>query len=341
MEKSTLISLSQRTGFSISTISRALNGQAAKYRISPETVAIIKAEADRCGYTPSIIAKSLRTKSTHTIGLIIPCIGNPYFAMIASVVTAEAKRMGYTIIIVDSTENEADEQDGIRSLVSRKVDGIIAVPCGNDPSRLESISASTPVVLIDRYYENSNLPYVCSDNYEGSCEAVNYLINNGHRNILCIQGNLHTSPTRHRVKGFIDTMQAAGLGDCANVCGNSFSIDNGYLETKLALNSTNPPTAIFALSNTILLGAIKAIRESQLRIPQDISVISFDHSIQLDFIDPPVTHISQPITNIGTLAIKVLMQEISNRSQKAAQIKLPVKMVIRDSVRNLLQPKEQ
>ena len=76
-------------------------------------------------------------------------------------------------------------------------------------------------------------------------------------------------------------------------------------------------------------------------IPQDISVISFDHSIQLDFIDPPVTHISQPITNIGTLAIKVLMQEISNRSQKAAQIKLPVKMVIRDSVRNLLQPKEQ
>ncbi len=340
MGKSTLIDLSERTGFSVSTISRALNGQAAKYRINHETVAIIKAEAERCGYTPSIIAKSLRTKNTKTIGLIIPCIENPFFAMISSVVISEAKRMGYTIIIFDSTDNEADEQDGIRSLISRKVDGIIAVPCGSDPSKLESVSASTPVVLIDRYYEDSGLPYVCSDNYTGSCEAVNYLIDNGHRDILCIQGNIHTSPTRHRVKGYLDTMHAAGLDGCTNVCGNSFSIDNGYLETKLALNSTNPPTAIFALSNTILFGAIKAIRESGLRIPQDISVISFDYSTQLDFIDPAITHISQPITNIGTLAIKILMQKISNGSQDAAQIKLPVKLVIKDSVRNRSQSKD-
>lgn len=334
MEKSTLVSLSQRTGFSISTVSRALNGQAAKYRISPDTVAVIKAEAERCGYTPSIIAKSLRTKSTRTIGLIIPCIENPYFAMVSSVVIAEAKRMGYTIIIVDSTDNESDEQDGIRSLVSRKVDGIIAVPCGSDPSKIESISASTPVVLIDRYYEDSDLPYVCSDNYRGSYEAVDYLIANGHRDILCIQGNVNTSPTRHRVRGYMDAMQAAGLADRANVCGSSFSIDNGYLETKLALNSANAPTAVFALSNTILLGAIKAIRESGLRIPQDISVISFDYSTQLDFIEPAVTHISQPVTNIGTLAIKILMQEISDRSRKAMQIKLPVELVIRDSVKS-------
>ncbi len=333
MEKSTLVSLSQRTGFSISTVSRALNGQAAKYRISPETVAVIKAEAERCGYTPSIIAKSLRTKSTRTIGLIIPCIENPYFAMVSSVVIAEAKRMGYTIIIVDSTDDQSDEQDGIRSLVSRKVDGIIAVPCGSDPSTLESISASTPVVLIDRYYEGSDLPYVCSDNYSGSYEAVNYLIANGHRDILCIQGNVHTSPTLHRVRGYVDAMRAAGLADRANVCGSSFSMDNGYLETKLALNSINAPTAIFALSNTILLGAIKAIRESGLRIPQDISVISFDYSTQLDFIEPAVTHISQPVTNIGTLAIKILMQEISDRSRKATQIKLPVELVIKDSVK--------
>ncbi|MCM1532956.1 MAG: LacI family transcriptional regulator [Ruminococcus flavefaciens] len=334
MEKSTLVSLSRRTGFSVSTISRALNGQAAKYRISPATVAVIKAEAERCGYTPSIIAKSLRTKSTRTIGLIIPCIENPYFAMVSSVVIAEAKRMGYTIVIVDSTDDESDERDGLRSLVSRKVDGIIAVPCGSDPSLLESISASTPVVLIDRYYEGSDLPYVCSDNYGGSLEAVRYLIDSGHRNILCIQGNVSTSPTRHRVQGYRDAMQAAGLAGCTNVCGNSFSIDNGYLETKLALNSTNAPTAIFALSNTILLGAIKAIRESGLRIPQDISVISFDYSMQLDFIEPAVTHISQPVTNIGTLAIKILLQEIANRSARAAQIKLPVELVIKDSVRS-------
>ena len=235
MKKETIISLSQRTGFSVSTVSRVLSGQAADYRISAKTIALIESEAKRCGYTPSLLAKGLRTNRTHTIGLVVPCIGNPYFAMIASVVTAEAKRLGYTIIIVDSVESEADEQAGIRSLLSHKVDGIIVVPCGNDPSLLESVNAATPVVLIDRHYDNSELSYVCTDNYQGSVEAVRYLVACGHRDILCIRGNLQSSPVKARVKGYLDVLQDAGLADRAMVRGASFSVDNGYLETKLAL----------------------------------------------------------------------------------------------------------
>lgn len=335
MKKETIISLSQRTGFSVSTVSRVLSGQAADYRISAKTIALIESEAKRCGYTPSLLAKGLRTNRTHTIGLVVPCIGNPYFAMIASVVTAEAKRLGYTIIIVDSVESEADEQAGIRSLLSHKVDGIIVVPCGNDPSLLESVNAATPVVLIDRHYDNSELSYVCTDNYQGSVEAVRYLVACGHRDILCIRGNLQSSPVKARVKGYLDVLQDAGLAARAMVRGASFSVDNGYLETKLALSSGVRPTAIFAMSNTILLGTIKAVRESGLHVPEDISLVSFDNSSYFDLLDPAITHVSQPINNMGTLAIKILMGKINGQSDANASIELPAQFVISASVKRL------
>lgn len=332
MKRETIISLSQRTGFSVSTVSRVLSGQAADYRISSKTIALVEAEAKRCGYTPSLLAKGLRTNKTHTIGLVVPCIENPYFAMIASVITAEAKRLGYTIIIVDSVENEADEQEGIRSLLSHKADGIIVVPCGNDPSLLESVNAATPVVLIDRHYDNSELSYVCTDNYRGSVEAVRYLIECGHRDILCISGNLQSSPVKDRVKGYLDALREASIEDRAMVRGASFSVENGYLETKLALNAATRPTAIFAMSNTIMLGAIKAVRESGMRIPDDISVLSFDNSTYLDLLDPAVTHVSQPINNMGTLAIKILMRKINGDAEGDTSIELPAQLVVNASV---------
>lgn len=335
MKRETIISLSKRTGFSISTISRVLSGQAANYRISAKTVALVEAEAKRCGYTPSLLAKGLRMSRTHTLGLVVPGIENPYFAMIASVVTAEAKRLGYTIIIVDSEENETDEQDGVRSLLSRKVDGILVVPCGKDASFLENVDVATPIVLIDRHYDDSELSYICSDNYRGSTVAVTHLIEYGHRDILCIRGNLQSSPVKERVKGYLDTLHKASLDDHAIVRGSSFSVDTGYIETKLALSSGQPLTAIFALSNTILLGAIKAIRESRLRIPDDISIVSFDNSAYLDLLDPAITHVSQPINNMGTLAIKALHQRINKETDAGIRTELPTQLVVNASVRHL------
>ena len=116
-----------------------------------------------------------------------------------------------------------------------------------------------------------------------------------------------SSDLKARVKGYLDVLQDAGLADRAMVRGASFSVDNGYLETKLALSSGVRPTAIFAMSNTILLGTIKAVRESGLHVPEDISLVSFDNSSYFDLLDPAITHVSQPINNMGTLAIKILM----------------------------------
>lgn len=341
-KKSTIVSISERTGFSVSTVSRVLSGKAELARISKSTVEAIQEEAKRCNYKPSLLAKGLRTSKTDTIGLVIPSMENLYFANLASTIIRDARSYGYTTVTVDTTEDEHNERASIESLLARHVDGIIVTPCGQDPTWLENINRNvTPVVLIDRYFNSTELSYVCTDNYQGGFEATKYLLNNGHEKILCIQGTPHSMPVRERVRGYLDALRGHGIEQNARIAGNSFSIQNGYLETKLALNSPERPTAIFALSNTILLGAIKAIKESGLSIPDDISAITFDNNTFLDFIDPPITRISQPVNEIGTLAVKLLMQGIAEKRSTGARMQLQPQLIVCDSVANILMKEKQ
>jgi LacI family transcriptional regulator len=332
MQKETLITISTRTGFSVSTVSRVLSGKANKYRISDKTVDIIIREARSCNYTPSLLAKGLRTSKTRTIGLLVPGIENPYFSSIASIVISEARKMGYTIVLVDTMESEENEREGISSLLSRMIDGIIVVPSGRDPEYLETVDVHTPVVLIDRHFEPTTLSYVTTNNYEGGFEATKYLMEFGHKNILCIRGVHHSMPARERERGYLEALRQNGLEKTARVAGNDFTIENGYLETKLALNAPNPPTAVFAMSNTILLGAIKAIRESRLRIPDDISIVSFDNYSYLDYLDPAITRVGQRINEMGLLAIKLLLQRLEGEESTVTKIQLTPQLIVCNSV---------
>ena len=332
-QKETLISIAERTGFSISTISRVLNGKAQKYRISEQTVRKIKEFAQKCNYTPNLTAQSLRTKRTNTVGLLVPSIDNPFFANIANVIIHEARLHDYTVILIDSMENEKEESEGLNSLLSRNIDGVIVVPCSNTPEQLEEVAQHTPIVLIDRYFPESSLPYVSTDNFQGSYNATRMLLDYGHRNIRCIQGPSASITSSERVRGYREALHDFGLDDRAVVSGSDFSIQNGYIEAKLALAEPEPPTAIFALSNTILLGTMKAAEEAGLRIPDDLSVISFDNYTYLDFLSPAITRVNQPIEEMGILAIKMLLQMIRDNRANHSQILLPPTITVRDSVR--------
>ena len=310
MKKETLVSIAERSGCSISTVSRVLSGNAAKYRISQRTVARVTEEVKRCNYTPSLLAKGLRTNRTDTIGLLIPNIENSFFAGVAGVVIRESRNYNYKVVVVDTQEDERNEQDGLSALLARRVDGIVAAPCGSNSELFASVQeGGMPLVLIDRYLPDAGmLSYVTTDNYRGAVMATEYLLENGHRRIACIQGTPHSMPVRDRVRGFGDTLRAHGLGDRIVVTGEDFSVQNGYLETKLALAQAERPTAIFALSNLILLGVVKAVHESGLRIPDDISVVSFDDNMLFNYLDPAITCIGQPTDEIGTLAVKLLIR---------------------------------
>jgi len=335
--KETLSSIAERTGYSITTISRVLSGQADKYRISEKACKDITEEAKRCNYSPNIIARNLRTNRTNTIGLILPSVANPYFADLSSVIISEAHRNGYTTIVTDSMENEDNQKANIAMLLSRRVDGIIAAPCGSSPTLFEEINKTNiPVILVDRPLKGSHLPHVTTNNYTGGFEATNHLIRNGHRHIACIQGAKTSVPNTKRIAGYMDALKRVDLEANAVVVGNEFSLQNGYLETKLLLNSKNIPTAIFALSNTIGLGAMKAIREAGLRIPEDISLIVYDNNIYMDYLVPPITRVGQPIEEMGKLATKLLFESIESEKRLTTQIELAPDLITRESVQNLI-----
>lgn len=340
MSKTTISSIAKATGFSVSTVSRVLSGLANKYRISEETVAIIKKEAKVSNYTPSLIARSLRTRKTNTIGLVLPSIDNPFFANIASIIINEAKSKNYTIILADTLENEENEAECIESLTSRNIDGAIIIPCGKNVKDLEQIAnQGVPVVLIDRFFTDTSLPYVSTDNYMGASMAMDHLINNGHQMIACIQGTPSTMPVILRVEGYKDKMQKHSLTEFITVVGNSFTIENGYSETIKLIKAENRPSAIFTLSNTITLGAYKAIKEYGLRIPEDISIVCFDNHLYLDYIEPRVTRIAQPIDEISTLATKILIDAMENKTEekniKDNQLLLPPSLILGNSVLKL------
>lgn len=335
--KTTLDTIARNTGFSKSTISRVLNNKAHSSRISRETVEIILGEAERCGYTPNLIAKNLRKNHTQTIGLLVPSLSNPYFAEIASVIISEAQKCGYTTLVSDTKEDEELQNSSITTLISRPVDGIIIVPCGNDPAYLEQTNSQcVPVILVDRYYENSPLPYVVTNNFQGGYLATSLLIKNGHRDIACIQGPPGATPNKKRIEGYLLVLKENGLEDRATIVGNEFSVQNGYLETKLLLNNEKRPTAIFALSNTIGLGAIKAIREARLKIPDDISLVSYDNNIYLDYLEPSITRIGQMVDEMGKMAVRLLHESISGHKEIRSQIELSPEMILRESVAPLI-----
>ena len=323
MKKDTLLSISERTGYSISTVSRVLSGKGPQYRISQKTIDYIKAVAHSCNYTPNLIAQSLRTSRTNTVGLLVPNIDNPFFSTLSAVIINHFKSRGYNILLSDTMENEDNEILAVESYVSRQVDGIIAVPVSSSPVYLEEVSKNIPVVLIDRWYENTTLPYVCTDNYYGGYMATEYLINKGYRNLLAIQGVPSSMPTRERLKGFLQAVaDNVGKGVTEQAVGDSFSLENGYRETISAFSSERKPDAIFAFSTTILLGVIKALKELKLSIPEDVALISFDNNRFLDYLDPAITRIEQPLNAIGKLATDNIIRMLEGDVQEplAAQV---------------------
>lgn len=335
----TLKNIADRLNVSVSTVSRVLNGKSDRYRISKETQELILNAAKELDYSPNQLARGLRLKRTNTIGYIIPDISNPFFAGIAKSVEKSARKLGYSIILCDSEENTEIEENLLQLMLDRKVDGLIISPVGLEVSHLINIQQRKfPIVLLDRYFPELNIPFVTSDNYQGSLEALSMLIENGHTRIACIQGLKNTSPNNDRVKGYIDAHKKYGISIDKNlIVGDSFGEENGYIETKLLLKQNNIPTAIFAVSNLISLGAIRAIAEEGLKIPDDISMISFDDQPYSGFLSTPMTTVSQQSTQIGQIAIKLLIDQIeSNRQLDPKGIFLPTKLIVRDSVKRII-----
>jgi LacI family transcriptional regulator len=331
--------LAEIVGLSATTVSRVLNGKAISYRISEKTQERVLKAAKDYNYTPNKIARGLKLSKTDTLGLIIPDISNPFFSDIASSIEREAYNKGYSLILCDSNEDQKMENELIELLRSHKVDGIIIAPIGTDYENIKNtFNSGMPLVVIDRSSPETGLPSITSDNYQGGYDAVNYMISMGHKKISCIQGIPKSQPSLERVRGFKDALRHGNIDfDNNMIVGDDFSTDNGYRQTRILFSLDDAPTAIFALSNLIGLGVIKAVHEMGLKIPDDISLISFDEQPYSAFLGTPMTTVDQKKSEMGQLAVAVLVEYIKNKEyrKKVVNMKLKTILIVRNSVRKI------
>ena len=325
---------------SATTVSRVLNGKAGTYRISPATSQKVLDAAEKFNYHPNRIAKGLRLERTETLGLVLPDIANPFFSSIAKSIEFESRQKGYSIILCDSLDSSLTEKVLLQLLAGRKVDGIILAPVGLKTDHItDFLNKGIPVVIIDRYLPDVPVSYITTDNYAGAKEAVEHMISRGHRNIACIQGITGISVNTDRVKGYKDALRKHGIRiNNSLVSGSDFGEKNGYHQTMKLLKRKNVPSAILALSNLISLGVMRAVSEKGLKIPEDISLVSFDDQPYSEFLACPMTMVDQLKEEIGRSAVNILLEAIRDLNKdKREQIILKPRLIIRDSVKIIRQ----
>lgn len=331
----TLKRIAEQLGVSTTTVSRVLSGQARQYRISQATEEAVRKLAQEYNFIPNPIARGLRLSKTSTIGLIIPDISNPFFAGIARQIAQGARGHGYSVILCDSQDNVELEIQSLDLLRAQNVEGLVLCPVGQTAAHLKPFErGELPIVLVDRYFPSLALAYVASDNAAGAREATNYLVEQGHRRIACLQGLPGTSPNEDRLRGYREALATHRIAiDETLVVGNSFGEQNGYIETKLLLRAPKPFTAILALSNLIALGALRALAEEKVRVPHDVSIVSFDDQPYLAYLATPMTTVAQRHHEMGEVAVKLLFDQIRAPQPTASGgILLPTTLIHRKSV---------
>lgn len=334
----TLHDIARKSGLSVSTVSRILNKKSAKFRISETTEKLVLKTARELNYRPNQLARGLRLKRTHTIGLVAPDLSNPFFASVMKSAQVVAHGLGYSLVVCDTDENEQMEIEHVNLLYSKGVDGMIVLPVGQKSSHFATyVEHAVPLVLVDRVFSDLNANTVLIDNYGGAREAVEYLIARGHRRIAIIQGLPSTYTSDERLRGYRDALSRNNIPiDESLIVGKDFRKQNGYVETKFLLGRSERPTAIFTTSDLITLGALEAIFEEGLEVPTDISVIAFDEVESADFFRCPITVIAQPRETIGEIAVRLVIEQIrSPKKLELRQIVLKPHLIIRDSVARL------
>jgi len=302
-------------------------------------VRVERAVAD-LGYVPNAVARHLRSKQTKAIALVLSDITNPFFTTIARGVEDVAGPRGFSVMFCNTDESEAEEARYLRLLIERQVDGILLVPAGSpNPSIRLLRSHKVPIVVIDRRVPGRQVDNVRCDSEAGAHALARHLIGLGHRRIGVLTGRRAISTSLDRVAGVRRALEESGLMlDEALVRWGGFNFGNlnladGHQMAEDALSATDdPPTALFAANNFIAFGAIRALREMGIRVPEDISVVAFDDLPAEWVSDPFLTVAAQPAYDIGCHAAEMMIESLTGERKKSAEsLVLPFELIVRRS----------
>lgn len=316
-------------------VSMALNDRP---RIGQETRKRILCIAKDLNYQPNFVARSLVMKRSHTIGLIITTIMNPFYPELAKGIEDKVMELGYNIILCSTNYDLKLEKYCINMLRSKGVDGIIFSSVeANDPNIKPLIEDHFPFILVNRRIHNrllnKKVDYIVLDNFSGGYMATEHLYKLGHRQIGIIAGSLNTSTAVERTEGVKKSLTDYGVKVDPNlILECNFSKELAYHGTKKFLSMKTPPTAIFAENDYMALGVREAILDSGLKIPENIALIGFDDIALTALKGVEITTVSQKKYEMGSLAVKILIDKIKNETTSTVnQIVLEPELVIRNS----------
>ncbi|MBM3708262.1 MAG: LacI family transcriptional regulator [Actinobacteria bacterium] len=290
-------------------------------------------------YQPNLLASSLKTKKTGTIGLIISDSSNLFFTFMQSYIEDIFSSFGYSIIVANSHYDLQKEIEILKMLRSKRVDGILIVPENTDFKYMENINRSgIPVVIIERVINDMNLDCVLIDNKKGSFNATEYLIKLGHKNIGYIDRKTPKSHSIERKKGYIEALKQYKIEPKEEfIIKSGFSCFDGYNAAKYFLQCKEKITAILTFSDFAALGAIRYIFDNGLEVPDDISIIGFTDMPICEYTRPSLTTIQYPVAEIAKASCDILISRIKNQTtDEIKKVLLEPKLIIRESTAQVL-----
>lgn len=326
----TLHDVARAAGVSIATVSATINQTAY---VSPALQERVRKAVTDVGYHPDGIARSLKTRTTKTLGLIISDISNPFFTSVIRGIEDVANARGYTLVLCNTDERLEKERAYVHLLRSRRVDGVIMAPVGGaeDYVDFEAV-VGAPVVFVDRRVP-ARADIVVVDNTRGARDVVRYLIGLGHRRIGVITGLPKLSTSEDRLAGYRSALQEAGLPPDPAIVKVGYSrLEGGHEAARELLALASRPTAIFATNNLMAIGLMRAVTAQGLRCPDDISVACFDDFEWASVFHPRLTTVAQPTYEMGSKAAEFLLARLTGHPiVEPQECVLAPTLIIRDS----------
>ncbi|MFD2417811.1 LacI family DNA-binding transcriptional regulator [Amycolatopsis pigmentata] len=322
--------IAELAGVSITTVSHVVNGTRA---VAPATRDAVLRAIETTGYTGDAIARSLVTGGTRSIGLAISLVANPYFATLMQAVEREAASAGYTVLLADTHDTVATEQDTVRALRSRRVDGVLLTPSPGDGAVVtELVSLGVPTVLLDRLTTRTDVDQVGVENIQSTSALTEHLASLGHRRIGFVSGAAGLTTSEERILGYRLGLGRGGLPWNQELVACGYSTRDGGAEALRALlNLPDRPTGLVVANDAMMVGVLHEARSRGLRIGTDLAVAGYDDAEWSDLVEPPLTTMAQPIEEIGRRAVQLLLARIADPDRATTTLRLPPHLMHRAS----------
>ncbi|GCL71244.1 catabolite control protein A [Paenibacillus naphthalenovorans] len=331
----TIYDVAREAGVSMATVSRVVNNNP---NVKPQTRKKVFEAIERLGYRPNAVVRGLASKKTTTVGVVIPDISNSIFSEVARGIEDIANMYHYNIILCNADKKKDKEIRVINTLLEKQVDGLLFMGGAITEEHIEAFkTSSVPVVLCATADEQKTIPSVDIDHEKAAYDAVQLLIQKGHRQIAMISGTLQDPTNGYaRYQGYKKALEEAGIPlreDYVRI--GNYRYESGLEVTKYFMELDERPTAIFAATDEMAIGAIHALQDSGLKVPDDVSVISVDNIRMASMVRPQLTTVAQPMYDIGAVAMRLLTKLMNKETKDASeltQVTLPHDIIQRNSV---------